>query len=157
MQKNDKCCKEFHELLHRVKKNPIEPLQFLSHVLDEVNDDDDNNQSSISRTTHTDIDFQLASLIKRIETNVSILERTNQRVKDINFITEKNKILSSRELNNYNKETLSQINEDELKTELNIEHPEIDAVQHMMNSTLQILKRIKKITIDDVDSKTSLG
>ncbi|XP_043465041.1 uncharacterized protein LOC122500251 isoform X2 [Leptopilina heterotoma] len=151
MQKNDKCYKEFHELLNRVKENSIEPFQFLNNVLKEVNDDDD-IQRSMKRTTYTDIDFQLASLMKRIESNVSILEKTKQRIKDINFITEKNKILASSELSD-NKET-SQINEQEkLKIELSNEHPEIDAVQHMLNSTLQIVQGIKKITIDDLDSK----
>lgn len=55
MQKNDKCYKEFHELLNRVKGNSIEPFQFLNHVLKEVSDEGD-IQSSLKRTTYTDID-----------------------------------------------------------------------------------------------------
>lgn len=54
LEKNEKCCKEFHELLNQVKKKPIEPLNFLSHVLNEINDDEEIH----SKAKHTNIDVK---------------------------------------------------------------------------------------------------
>ncbi|XP_033214618.1 uncharacterized protein LOC117171419 isoform X2 [Belonocnema kinseyi] len=148
---DDLSTEDLHDSLHRISKNPQEPFKFLSHILDNV---DTQNHSPLCRSKPTDIDRQLASLVRRVEMNKSLLERTNQRVKDINFIVEKNKILASKELD-YDKDSLSKMGDCDDKTEPNFEHPGIDAVQRTMKDTLQMLECIKKVASGDAVDELS--
>lgn len=43
--------------------------------------------------------LQLSSLVKRVELNRTLLERANQRIKELNFLAERNRAISIRDMN----------------------------------------------------------
>ncbi|XP_012283881.1 uncharacterized protein LOC105701596 [Orussus abietinus] len=130
--------------VHRLKEDPVEPFSFLRNVFDDVAHSEEKEP--------TDVDLQLKTLLKRVELNKTLLERTNQRVKDVNFLVERNGILASRDLN-YDEKSFLKIKESgepaEDSSVSKIKHPGIDELQRTMKVTMEMLKHIKKIALGE--------
>ncbi|XP_034936661.1 uncharacterized protein [Chelonus insularis] len=126
--------------LKRAKENPIEPFKFLTNI-DGTYDSVNLNDTQMSKST--DIDIRLASLSKRIQLNKSLLKKTSQRMKDINFITEKNNSITSRNLNN-NFSKIDDKNSDENSLIIK-DDSRIDEMQRVLKNTIGVLSRMKEI------------
>lgn len=79
--------KDLQQCLKRAKEEPLQPFSFLNKIPSEENPE--KKTSSKTRDETTEIDIQLSNLIKRVELNRILLERTNQRVKDIDFLVKR--------------------------------------------------------------------
>ncbi|XP_024935586.1 uncharacterized protein LOC107275100 isoform X2 [Cephus cinctus] len=146
MEFNDLTPQDLQDSLIRARENPVEPFKFLCGILDDVVSD---QHISVESTKATDIDLQLAALTRRIELNRNLLDMTNQRVKEINYLTEKNKVLASRDLA-YDEECFLKLKEagDPGTTESVPEtvHPGIDELRRTMDQTREMLRHVKKIS-----------
>ncbi|XP_011639886.1 uncharacterized protein LOC105428959 [Pogonomyrmex barbatus] len=78
--------KELQASLCRIKENPREPFSFLTNISDEYMND------KRLPTKPTEIDMQLAAVVKRIESSKILLEEAKSYVEDIYLRAKQNDI-----------------------------------------------------------------
>ncbi|XP_043273082.1 uncharacterized protein [Venturia canescens] len=141
-----------YESLIRLKKNATEPFTFLNNILDEKQS---NVHNPVKKAKPTEIDLQLATLTRRVQLNKSLLERTNERVKEINFLVECNMMAAARELNYDQKELGNvKVNNEEVTdndTALNIACPGIKELKRTISVTKEMLTYVKKICNNEIE------
>ncbi|XP_046626181.1 uncharacterized protein LOC124307974 [Neodiprion virginianus] len=150
---------DIRKTLARIDSNTAKPFSFLTDIID----DPQNEKRKLTtqgicdqELDPTDIDLQLASLIKRVELNRSLLEKTNQRIKDVNFITERNRMILLRDMN-YDEDTFLLMKEaGDIKGPVSpvdlssVSHPAIDELQKTMSSTIEMLEYVHKMSNGDL-------
>ncbi|KAK2588118.1 hypothetical protein KPH14_004173 [Odynerus spinipes] len=133
--------------LRRAKENPMQPFSFLTKIPDE--EKIETNAFSKATNQSTEIDTQLAHLIKRVELNRTLLERTNQRIKDIDLLVKQSEsILPKNQF--YDEEVFMKMKSSGItepsKVVSDVEHPEIEEFCRTMSDTKDILDYVKKIS-----------
>ncbi|KAI4492278.1 hypothetical protein M0802_009859 [Mischocyttarus mexicanus] len=139
--------KNLEDSLRRAKENLNEPFTFLNKI--PVEDTIEGN--SLIKTKNiesTEIDIQLTNLIKRIELNKTLLERTNQSVKDIDNLVKRSELILPK--NQIYDEKIFQKMKLTNKTQSSkiasqVEYPEIEEFHRTMNETKDVLNYMKKI------------
>ncbi|XP_043488415.1 uncharacterized protein LOC122515214 [Polistes fuscatus] len=139
--------KNLQDSLKRVKENPIEPFAFLNKI--PVEDTIEGNTFVKTKNESMEIDIQLTNLMKRIELNRILLERTNQRVKDIDTLVKRSElILPKNQIYDEKifKKMKSADTTESSKIASQIEYPEIEEFRQTINTTKDVLNYLKKIS-----------
>ncbi|XP_015181179.1 PREDICTED: uncharacterized protein LOC107068872 [Polistes dominula] len=143
--------KNLQDSLKRAQENPTEPFTFLNKI--PVEDTIEGNSFVKAKNESTEIDIQLTNLMKRIELNRILLERTNQRVKDIdNLVKRSELILPKNQIYDENifKKMKSAETTESSKIASQVEYPEIEEFHRTMNTMKDVLNYMKKISKGEV-------
>ncbi|KAF7383844.1 hypothetical protein HZH68_014601 [Vespula germanica] len=139
--------KDLEDSLKRAKENPIEPFAFLNKI--SVEGTIEENILNKAKNESTEIDIKLANLMKRIELNKTLLERTNQRVKDIDSLVKRSELILPKNQiydENIYMKIKSTAKKESTKIEPSIEYPEIEKFRRTMDKTKDMLNYVKKIS-----------
>ncbi|XP_046750311.1 uncharacterized protein LOC124413634 [Diprion similis] len=150
---------DIRKSLARIDANTAKPFSFLTDIIDDPQNEKRKltTQGNCDQELNpSDIDLQLASLVKRVELNRTLLEKTNQRIKDINFITERNRMVSLRDMN-YDEDSFLLMKEaGDMKRPVSpadlssVSHPAIDELQQTISSTIKMLEYVHKMSNEDL-------
>ncbi|KAL2737691.1 uncharacterized protein V1478_001777 [Vespula squamosa] len=151
--------KDLEDSLRRAKENPTEPFAFLTKI--PVEDTIEGNVLTKAKNESTEIDIKLANLMKRIELNKTLLEKTNQRVKDIDSLVKRSELILPKNQiydENIYMKMKSFAKKESTKVEPSIEYPEIEKFRRTMEATRDVLNYVKKIskgemTLDDLPTE----
>ncbi|XP_047366442.1 uncharacterized protein LOC124955687 isoform X1 [Vespa velutina] len=148
--------KDLEDSLKRAKENPTEPFAFLTKI--PIEDTIEGNTLTKTKNESTEIDIKLANLMKRIELNKILLEKTNQRVRDIDYLVKRSELILPKNQiydENIYMKIKSTGKKESMKVESSIEYPEIEKFRRTMDATKDMLNYVKKIskgemTLDDL-------
>ncbi|XP_035740692.1 uncharacterized protein LOC118449793 isoform X1 [Vespa mandarinia] len=148
--------KDLEDSLKRAKENPTEPFTFLTKI--PIEDTIEGSALTKTKNESTEIDIKLANLMKRIELNKILLEKTNQRVRDIDYLVKRSELILPKNQiydENIYMKIKSTGKKESTKVESSIEYPEIEKFRRTMDATKDMLNYVKKIskgemTFDDL-------
>ncbi|XP_048516087.1 uncharacterized protein LOC105685948 isoform X1 [Athalia rosae] len=150
---------QIRESLCQVDARTTKAFSFLADIQSDNEEEDRVKPTRISKDhelSPTDIDLQLSSLVKRVELNRALLEKTNQRIKEINFLAERNKMISIRDMN-YDEESFLKLKEaGDIEKPVpaagtaTVFHPAIEELKKTMNATVQMLGYVNKMSSGDL-------
>ncbi|XP_046828822.1 uncharacterized protein LOC124428606 isoform X2 [Vespa crabro] len=148
--------KDLEDSLKRAKENPTEPFAFLTKI--PIEDTIEGSALTKTKNESTEIDIKLANLMKRIELNKVLLEKTNQRVRDIDYLVKRSELILPKNQiydENIYMKIKSSGKKESMKVESSIEYPEIEKFRRTMDATKDMLNYVKKIskgemTLDDL-------